>query len=122
MSKNNKFWNNWVMETLKNLDKILENKLKKINTAPNNFNYQEELFSCDENFKNRFYFENLTDDPFFDYNGATNDFVNYYKKIIKSGVGVIVMGGVKPGLDDKFFNNQARISLNNKTLFKYELI
>ena len=122
MSKNNKFWNNWVMETLKNLDKILENKLKKINTAPNNFNYQEELFSCDENFKNRFYFENLTDDPFFDYNGATNDFVNYYKKIIKSGVGVIVMGGVKPGLDDKFFNNQARISLNNKTLFKYKII
>lgn len=110
------------MEALNNLDKVLEKKLKNINTICNNFYYQEELFVCDENLKNRFYFENLTDDCFFDYNGAKNEFVEFYKKIIKSGVGLIVLGGVKPGLSARINNNQARISLCNETLSKYKII
>jgi len=110
------------MESLNNLDKVLEKKLKNINTSCDNFYYQEELFKCDENFKNKFYFENLTDDCFFDYNGAKNEFVEFYKKIIKSGVGLIVLGGVKPGLSARINNNQARISLCNETLSKYKII
>ena len=65
------------METLKNLDKILEDKLKIINNSETIFSYQEDLFFCDEDFKNRFYFENLTDDCFFNNNGAKNEFVEY---------------------------------------------
>lgn len=110
------------MESLKNLDKVLEKKLKNINSSCNNFYFQEELFKCDENFRNKFYFENLTDDCFFDYNGAKKEFVEFYKKIIKSGVGLIVFGGVKPGLSSRINNNQARISLGNETLSKYKII
>lgn len=110
------------MESLNNLDKVLEKKLKNINSYCNNFYYQEELFLCDENFKNKFYFENLTDDCFFDCIGAKNEFVEFYKKIIKSGVGLIILGGVKPGLSAQIKNNQARISLCNETLSKYKII
>lgn len=110
------------MESLNNLDKTLEKKLKNINTICNNFYFEEELFKCDENFKNRFYFENLTDDCFFDCIGAKKEFVEFYKKIIKSGVGLIILGGVKPGLSARNNNNQARISLCNETLSKYKII
>ena len=111
------------METLKNLDKLLEAKLTiKNNSSQLKFNSDSILFECNENNKNRFYFENLSDDCFFDVSGPTDDFFNFYKKIIKSGVGTIVMGGVKAGLTDVFINNQARISLDNKTLLKYKNI
>lgn len=110
------------METLKSLDKILKDKLKKIKSICYNFNYKESLFSCDEKFKNKFYFENLTDDCFFDYNGVKNEFVEFYKKIIKSDVGLIILGGEKPGLSGGFIKNQARISLDEESVFKYKII
>ena len=56
-------------------------------------------------YKNILYFENLTDDCFFNRCGPTNDFVLFYKKIIKSGVKNIILGGVNIGLDKKHSEN-----------------
>lgn len=97
---------------------------KMINHSTNNKSNKkiERLFQPFNNFKNCFYFENLTDNCFFDISGAKNDFFEFYKKIIKSGVGCIILGGVYLGINNHPNNNICRISLNEDIISSYKKI
>ena len=63
---------------------INERLIRKNKLIKSNLNKQELLFQGNDNFKNHFYFENLTDDCFFDLCGAKKEFTLFYNKIIKS--------------------------------------
>lgn len=112
------------MKSLESIDEIVNKKLLSTENSQNiklKFS-NEKLFESDENFKNKFYFENLTDESFFDICGAKDDFVLFYKKIIQSGVACIILGGVRVGISEKKIKNHARISLNKNVLSKYKQI
>lgn len=104
------------IETIKN--KLLKTENIKTETAGD--------YSCileqDNLAKNKLYFETLTDDEFFDYSGAKNELVDFYKMIIKSRVGTIILGGINLGLGEKKVNNVARISLEENIISKYKEI
>lgn len=105
-----------------------ENKTEELNKTKiddKNVNIEqgiEKLFEASENCKNHFYFENLTDDEFFDVSGAKKEFISFYKKIIKSGVGSVIFGGIYLGMKQKYLNNIARISLDENVLDPYKKI
>lgn len=101
-------------------EKIIDDKLFCPNSKKEkqefNFNFQQP-----NNFsKNIFYFETLTDNEFFNRSGITDNFFNFYKKIIKSGVGTIIFGGVYLGISEKELNNIARISLEENIISKFK--
>ncbi len=110
------------MEHIDNFDNIIHEKLLKDKDCENIKNNCDFLFECNDKIKNNFYFENLTDDCFFDASGAKDTFVTFYRRIIKSGVGTIILGGVNVGLNEKNQNNYARISLESNVLNKYKQI
>lgn len=103
-----------------NITKQAENKLDKKETNSENLN--SVLFECNDDFKNRFYYENLTDDEFFDISGAKKTFFSFYKKILKSGVGSVILGGIYLGLNQKQNINFARISLDESVMEEYKKI
>lgn len=111
------------MKSLKTLDKILHKKLSCSKSSDvSKLDSIQLLFECNSQFKNKFYFENLTDESFFDLCGAKDDFVIFYNKIIKSGVGCIILGGINVGIPEKYANNYARISLDENILSKYKQV
>lgn len=107
-----------------NIDKISNQKNQESKPEQSkDFNENlTDLFESTEKIKNHFYFENLSDDEFFDVSGAKNDFVSFYKKIIKSGVGSVIFGGIYLGLNQKYPNNIARISLEENIMSQYKKI
>lgn len=80
----------------------------------------DELLKPNNGYKNSLYFENLNDSEFFDATGAKPEFNLFYKRIIKSGVGTIVFGGLFLG--DKKTNQKARLTLNDNTKDAYKEI
>lgn len=102
----------------------IHNEIEKKLFSPNAKNKNNKLGkiaskSCDIN-KDIFYFETLTDNEFFDVSGIKKDFLEFYKKVIKSGVGTIVFGGVYLGLTEKKINNIARLSMEETVLQNYK--
>lgn len=91
----------------------------KQNPIENNIS---DLFKPDGDFKNHFYFENLTDNEFFNANGVENSFMSFYKKITKSGVGTIILGGVYIGKYKNNISNLAKISLDEKIMPAYKQV
>lgn len=80
------------------------------------------LFEGNKQFKNKFYFENLTDDCFFDISGVKDDFVRFYKRIVKTGVGSVILGGIDMLENSKQYNKTARISLDENIVSSYKEI
>lgn len=79
------------------LIKPLKSSPKTENKAKNT-TFSENYSMCGVNFKNRLCFFGLTDNGFCDRDGVpTDDFFEFYKKIAKSGVGLIVTGGAYAG-------------------------
>lgn len=110
------------MELFDKLDeKIYKNVLGE-NNQKNIENKFDDLFKSSQEFKNHFYFENLTDNEFFSANGVEKSIVGFYKKITKSGVGTIILGGVYVGNNKNKSPNLARISLDEKIMPAYKQI
>lgn len=112
--------NNYIMDLFENLEDDINKKLICINPQLSDEVNCDSIFQADDNFKNHFYFENLTDNGFFSCFGANDEFVDFYKKIIKSGVGVIITGGICVGADNK--GEFARISLEDSVINRYKEI
>jgi len=111
------------MKVFDNFDKNVEQKLfKEQSEKIDVLNYQSPLFEPHKEFKNKFYFENLTDDCFFDINGAKDEFVRFYKRITKTGVGSIIFGGINLWKNSKEFNNLARIINDERIVSSYKQI
>lgn len=101
----------------------VKNKLLKAeNISPDTVGDCSCILEQDKLAKNKLYFETLTDDEFFDYTGAKKELVDFYKMIVKSRVGMIILGGINLGLGDKKVNNVARISLEESIISKYKEI
>lgn len=111
------------MKMFENFDNEINDKLFNANSDKIcNLDKNSILFECDEKFKNKFYFENLNDDCFFDKSGAKDDFVGFYKRITKTGVGSIILGGINMWQNKKENNGIARISLDEKIISKFKQI
>ncbi len=106
-----------------NLDKEIEGKLLVNNNETNSYlSPENSLFEANGDFKNKFYFENLTDDCFFDKSGAKDEFVRFYKRITKTGVSTIIFGGINLLKNSKEHNNLARISIDENIISSYKSI
>lgn len=102
-----------------NIEESIMNKLFQENKPCRKEDYSN-LLAINNFSKNSFYFETLTDNEFFDFVGAKQEFVDFYKKIIKTKVGTIILGGIYLGLNDK--NKYSRISLEEEIMSKYKQI
>lgn len=122
LCKKKLYGNNLIMFDIKSFEESVRNKICGLNIDFNVSNNIKELFNKNGVMKNSFYFENLTDDPFFDISGAKKDFVNFYKKIIKSGVGCVILGGVYLGFNDLKQNNLSRITTEENIISAYKEI
>ena len=111
------------MNLFNGLEKIINDKLFDDSVAPvDNIIKHNNLFECDDKKKNHFYFENLTDDGFFDSSGAKKEFVLFYKRVIKSGVGTVILGGINLSQNSKNSSKVARISLDENIISEYKKI
>lgn len=110
------------MELFENLDEKIYKKITGEEKQKNDNNEFNELFKQSVDFKNHFYFENLTDNEFFNAIGVENSFVDFYKKITKSGVGTIILGGVYVGNIKNKIQNLARINLDEKIMSAYKKV
>lgn len=102
--------------------KEIENKLFKPNNKQKEQNQHKSTTKTSNINRNMFYFETLTDNEFFDVSGIKPEFFEFYKKIIKSGVGTVVLGGVYLGLNFKTINNIARLSIEENIMSKYKQV
>ena len=124
------------MNIFENLDSVVSDKLKislsKIKNQNNGVNAKSQeiikensldsLYFADDELKNHFYFENLSDDDFFNPFGSKESFVNFYKKITKTGVGTIILGGVIIGIKPDITSHFARICLSEQNIEIYKKI
>lgn len=108
------------MELFDSFEQNIQNKLFNANIQPNINEISTELIKPSRGFKNGLYFENLTDDEFFGFYGVDKNFVEFYKKIIKSGVGCIFTGGVNIGSNKQC--DYARINLDKNIIGSYKEI
>lgn len=72
----------------KTVEKIINN-LKNTNLSYNNNDC-----NFDGGFVDNFYFENITDDQFYNYYGIKESYVDFYTKLAKNKVKNIVLGGI----------------------------
>lgn len=110
------------MELFDNFDEKVYKKITDEEKQKNDNNEFNDLFKQSGEFKNHFYFENLTDNEFFNASGVENSFVDFYKKITKSGVGTIILGGVYVENNKNKLPGLARISLDEKIMSAYKQI
>lgn len=104
-----------------NFEEDIRNKLlKQDDCVKTKINDCKDLLSPTNISKNAFYFETLTDNEFFDFSGLKNDFVGFYKRIVKTRVGLIILGGVYLGIDEKNVNNISRITIDENIMSKYK--
>lgn len=104
-----------------NFEEDIKNKLlKKDACVETKINDYMDLLSPTNISKNAFYFETLTDNEFFDFSGLKNDFVEFYKKIVKTRVGLIILGGAYLGIGEKNVNNVSRITIDENIMSKYK--
>ena len=108
------------MKTSKKIENTDNSKNKIVNKEETNKIIK--LFKRTKEQKNFFYFENLTDDCFFDVTGSKKEFIDFYTKIIKSGVGTIITGGVYLGYNENKNNRLSRISLDENIMSCYKKI
>lgn len=110
------------MEIFSNFEGDVNKKLFGFNYIYKDLNEIGPMFQASDECKNHFYFENFTDDYFYTHCGITDNFLLFYKKIIKSGVGQVITGGVNIGINQNKKTNLSRINLDWNIMEKYKEI
>ena len=78
------------MDAIENLTHVLKDRLFYENQLKQQNQDINALFEANNYAKNHFYYENLTNSPFFSPDFSVDNCLCFYKRIAKSGVGVII--------------------------------